>query len=172
MTKKEVKLFNEGLEEFPVSTIILENTTLLLWILAGSYLCYVFMPIIAYTYLAYGLSMVLVIMRILVCKNCYYHGKKCHTGWGKLSALYTKKGKIEKFGCGAGGAVIPVFYGSMALLPLILAVIVLINNFSIATLITLLVFLPIVYLSSTGFRKKACVQCKMKEICPGSLDKK
>lgn len=172
MTKNESKLFNAGLEQFPLSTIVLENTILLLWILTGSYLCYAFMPVVGYAYLTYGFSMVLVIMRIMVCKNCYYHGKRCHTGWGKLSALYTKKGEITKFGCGAGGAIIPVFYGSMALLPLVLAIIELISNFSITTLITLLAFLPIVYLSSAGMRKKACVQCKMKEICPGSLDKK
>ncbi len=171
MSKEESKLFDGGLEEYPISTVIIENTLMLLWLLIGSYLCGTISPLTGWIYLGFGLSMVLVVMRILVCGNCYYHGKICHTGWGKLSALYCKQGDIRQFGCGAGGAIVPGFYGSMALLPVVLGIISLVQSFSILNLAIMLSFIVIVILSSHTFRKKACVQCKMKDICPGSLDK-
>lgn len=171
MTKPTPKLFEEGLEIFPLKTMVAENILFLFWILLGSYLCASLSKVVGWAYLIYGSSMLIVFMRILVCKNCYYHGKWCHSGWGKLSALYCKQGEITRFGCGAGGAIIPIFYGSMALIPIILAVITLIKSFSILILGILVLFIPVVALSSTILRKKVCVQCKMKNLCPGSLGK-
>lgn len=171
MTKPTARLFEEGLENFSLKTVVTENILFLFWILLGSYLCATLSKVVGWTYMIYGFSMVIVFMRILVCKNCYYHGKWCHSGWGKLSALYCKQGEITRFGCGAGGAIIPIFYGSMALIPIILAVITLIKSFSLLILGILVLFIPVVALSSTILRKKACVQCKMKNLCPGSLDK-
>lgn len=168
---KKVNLFDAGLERYPLSTVILENTLILIWILSGGYLCKIILPAIGMIYLVYGFSMVYVIMRIVVCRNCYYHDKVCHTAWGKLSALYTKQGEITRFGCGFSGKMIPIFYASMVIIPLITGVISLVKYFSFVDLGILLLFITVSILSSVTFRKKACVKCKMKEICPGSLGK-
>jgi hypothetical protein len=133
------KLFNNGFEKYPITTVLLENSLMLIWILTGAYLCALISPTVGWVYLAFGLSMVLVIMRILVCRNCYYYSKRCHTGWGKLSAMYCKPGNISRFGCGAAGAVIPIFYSSMALIPLILGIISFVKSFTSIALIILLV---------------------------------
>ncbi len=168
MTKEKKELFQEGREEFPVSTMVVENLFIFLWMTLGAFLCWQFEPLVGWIYLAFGFTMVLVVMRILVCKNCYYHGKRCHTGWGKLSALYCEQGEVERFGCGAGGAIVPMFYGSMALLPLVLGTITTVKAFTLIKIIQLAVFLFIVVMSSFTLRKKACAVCKMKNICPGS----
>jgi hypothetical protein len=168
MTKQKKQLNPQGLETYPLKTILTENIFMLLWITIGTYLIWTFKPTIAWAYLAFTLTMVLFIMRILVCKNCYYHGKFCHTGWGKLSALYCKQGKIEHFGCGFSGAIIPIFYGSIALLPLILGITTLIKAFSIVNLIVIVGFVVVVVMSSYTLRKKACGVCKMRDLCPGA----
>ena len=171
MTKKEIELFQNGLDEYPISTVIIENLFIFLWIAAGTFLCWVFVPVIGWIYLGFGLMMVLFVMRILVCKNCYYHGKRCHTGWGKLSAIYCEQGELNHFCCGIGGAIVPLFYGSMALLPLILAVLSMVKAFSLITMFTTMVFIFIVVTGSFTFRKKACVVCKMRIMCPGYAEK-
>jgi hypothetical protein len=171
IANKEVNLFNSGLEEYPFSTVIIENTLILIWILTGAYLCYSLFPVIGWIYLIFGFSMVLVIMRILVCRNCYYYGKMCHTGWGKLSALYCKQGEITHFGCGLAGKMIPIFYGSMTIIPIIIGIISLVISFSLILLIALLIFITVAILSSITLRKKACEKCKMKMICKGSMAK-
>jgi hypothetical protein len=112
--------------------------------------------------------MVLYVMRILVCRNCFYYNKRCHTGWGKLSAIYCQQGELNDFGRGIGGAIIPIFYGLMALVPFVLAVISMIQHFSIIIMSLAIVFLFIVVMSSVVLRKKSCVTCQMKHICPGS----
>ncbi len=171
ITNKKVKLFDDGQERYSLLTVIVENTLILTWILTGGYLCKTLFPIIGLIYLIYGFSMVLVVMRILVCRNCYYYGKLCHTGWGKLSSLYCKQGEITRFGCGFSGKIIPIFYASMTFIPLIMGIISIAMKFSIFNLIILLIFFATAFLSSFSIRKKACVKCKMKEICQGSLDK-
>jgi len=171
VTKEEKKLFHEGLEEYSISTVFIENLFMFLWIAVGTFLCWIFIPLIAYIYLAFGLIMVLYVMRMLVCKNCYYYDKHCHTGWGKLSAVYCRQGEMNDFGRGISGAIIPIFYGLMALLPLILGGISIVQIFSLIKIGMAIVFLFLVVMSSVTLRKKSCIICKMKNICPGCAAK-
>lgn len=166
-----VKLFQEGRENFNWQTILIENALIILWILTGAYLCKTISVTLGLVYLSFGVLMVFFVMRVIVCKNCYYHGKFCHTGWGKLSALYCKQGEISQFGCGASGKLTPIFYASMTLVPVIIGGVSLVKKFALIKMGVFVVFLAVSILSSYIFRKKACVQCKMRGLCPGSLAK-
>jgi len=167
----EKELYQDGFEEYPKSTVFIENIFMFLWIIFGSYLCWTFMPLIGWIYLGFGFVMVLFIMRILVCKNCYYHGERCHTGWGKLSAVYCKMGDLRQFGRGLSGIIVPIFYTSLALIPLILGAISLVREFSIIKICIFMTYLLISMTSSFIQRKKSCSKCKMKDICPGTAAK-
>ncbi len=169
---KNDNLYSEGLEQFPLKTVVTENGLYLLWFALGAYLCWRFMPVIGFVYLGFGVLMSGYIMRIIVCGNCYYYGKGCHTGWGKLSAMFCKKGDIENFGAGISGVVIPFFYGSMALVPVVFSVIVNIRSFSAVLTALTVVFVFVVYMSAYKFRTAACSVCKMKYVCPGSNEQK
>ena len=171
MVEEKKEIFEQGLDEYPMSIVIIENLFIFLWLVVGTILCRAFSQLAGWLYLAFGLIMVLVVMRILVCKNCYYHGKQCHTGWGKLSAVYCKQGELNRFGCGIDGVTPPIFYGLMALAPLIFGIISMVQSFLISTMIVLIIFLLIVVISSFVLRKKACAICKMKNLCPGSAAK-
>lgn len=165
------ELYVKGLESYPASTVILENALMFIWLLTGSYLCYTISEIFGWAYLGFSFSMVFVVMRIVVCRNCYYHGKVCHTGWGKLSALYAKQGEITRFGCGFSGKLIPVFYGSIFLIPLVLGILNAVPNFNLIDFSVLFLFATSAVLSSFTLRKKSCSVCKMKNICPGAASK-
>ncbi|MBU1535442.1 hypothetical protein KKF84_08975 [Myxococcota bacterium] len=171
MVQKKKELYHEGLEEYPRATVFIENLLFVLWLGVGAFLCWTFLPLIAWIYLGFGVTMMLFVMRIAVCKNCYYHNKRCHTGWGKLSALYCRHGEITNFCRGVAGALIPAFYGSIALVPMVLGVIAMVKQFSVVKLSAFIVFLFIITMSSVILRKKSCDTCKMKLICPGSATK-
>jgi len=110
------KLYENGLEEHPKSIAVIGNLIMLLWISLGTVACWFFNPIVAGVYLAFAVVMVFIVLRKLVCTNCYYYGKWCPIGWGKLSALFFRKGSIEKFSTGIGVKLAPLTYGLLTLI--------------------------------------------------------
>lgn len=164
-------LFHEGTDRYPISTVIFENILIVTWFVTGHLLLKPFSEQGSWLYLGFGFIMAYIVMRIIICKHCYYYGKRCHTGWGKISALLTSKGETKRFGCGAAGKSIPMFYALMTIIPLIFGIIKLVKSFDFSVLIVFGIFLTSVILSSVPVRKSACKKCKMKEICPGSLSK-
>ena len=93
---EELKIYEKGLEEYPKGRMILGNIIMLLWIALGTIACWYFYSLVAWVYLVFALIMVYVVLRKLVCTNCYYHDKWCGLGWGKLSALIVQEGKEKR----------------------------------------------------------------------------
>ncbi|MCJ7745944.1 MAG: hypothetical protein MUP40_06630 [Actinobacteria bacterium] len=166
-----VDICEEGLEEYPKVGILLGNLVMVVWIALGTIACYFFNHIVAWVYLGVAVTMVFVVLRRLICTNCYYYGRWCPTGWGKLSALLFKKGDIEKFGESLGLKLAPATYGLLTLTPLVLGTISAVQHFSAMKPVVLAAILIIGFYSGYIGRKKACAQCKMKLCCPGSVAK-
>ncbi len=82
-----------------------------------------------------------------------------------------KKGDINEFSTSTGLKVAPITYGLLSLIPLILITISVIQDFTIFKIIVLLLLLLISFYSGAINRKKACSNCKMRIICPGSAVK-
>lgn len=167
----EIKLFEDGNEEFSKFIIILGNILMLLWIALGTISCWFLSPLIALLYMLFALIMIFVVLRKMVCANCYYYGKWCAMGWGKLSAIFFRKGDVDKFSSSIGIKLAPVTYGLLTLIPLILIVISLVRGFSIFKVVLLILLLFISFYSGSINRKKTCAKCKMRIICPGSAVK-
>jgi len=73
-----------------------------------------FNPIVAWTYLGFVVLMVGIVLKKLVCANCYtvtIMERWCYLGWGKLSALLFRKGEMEKFSSSPGMKFAPFTYG-------------------------------------------------------------
>ena len=102
------------------------------------------------------------------CTNCYYYGKTCAFGKGKISSIFFKKGDLNKF-CKmqiTWKDLIPDFL--VSLIPIIVGIIVLIIDFSWLILV-LIILLVILTSFGNGFVRGqlACKYCKQKEIgCP------
>lgn len=169
--KNEVKLFEKGIERGSMADVIVNNLMMLLWVGLGTAACRFLYPPAAWAYLIFAVLMVYVILRKLVCTKCFYYGKCCHSGWGKLSALFFKKGNMEKFSGVVVKILPPLTYGLLLIVPLVSIVISMIRSFSITKLIVLILLLLVSSYSGAIGRKKSCERCKMKYICPGSAAK-
>jgi len=170
MAKKgKVAIYEQGLEQHPKATITLANVAMAIWIASGAAACWFLHPIIAWVYLAVAPITVGVVLRKLVCTNCYYYGKWCGTGWGKLAALFFKEGEMERFGKSTGVKLAPAVYGLLSLIPLVLIVVSIVQEFSVAKIIVLAVLLLVSVYSAFLSRRKGCTNCKMKLACPGSV---
>lgn len=167
----EINLNNNGLEEYPWSVVIMENLEIAVWIFLGTFLIAGLSEKLGIVYLSTALLMILVIMRKLLCTRCYYYGKRCHVGWGKISAAFFKQGDISEFSACAGSKIAPVFFGLLALVPILSGAIVMFKNPSLTNGIALFLLLAAVIHSSVFSRKKSCGQCKMNLVCPASAAK-
>ena len=166
--KTEIKIYKQGLEEYTKVGIFLGNLLMLLWIALGTIGCWFLFPLAAWIYLAFAIIMVGIMLRKLLCINCYYYNKWCCMGWGKLSALLFKKGNIEKFNTSIRQKLAPITYGILTLLPLVLIVISIIQKFAVSKIVVLLLLLLITFYSGAIRRKKTCSKCKMRLMCKGS----
>ena len=164
---EEVKFYKQGLKEYPKSSIFMGNFLMMAWIALGTIACWFFYPLIALIYLAFAVTMVGVVLRKLLCTNCYYYDKWCCMGWGKLSALLFKKGDIKQFNISIGQKLAPLTYGLLTIIPLILIVISIFQEFSISKIVVLIFLLLISFYSGAINRKKTCAKCKMRLICKG-----
>ncbi len=169
--KPEKGIFEHGLEEYPRRTIIFGNVLMILWIALGTIACWLFYPLAAWIYLAFAIIMVGIVLRKMVCTNCYYFGKYCHLGWGKFSALLFKKGTVEEFEKSIGLKLAPPTYGLLSLIPIVLIIISIVQELTVFKISVLLLLLLVSFYSSTIGRKKACTACRMKLICPGCAAK-
>ena len=165
--QEEIKIYEQGKEEYSRTGIFFGNFIMLLWIAAGTIGCWYLSPLAAWIYLAFAIIMVGIVLRKIVCTNCYYYDKWCCFGWGKLSALLFKKGKIEDFSKSLGIKVAPITYGLLTLIPLVLIIISLFQEFTVLKIVVLVFLLLISFYSGTISRKKICAICKMRLICPG-----
>ena len=164
-----MKLYEQGLEKHPLKTVVLSNLAMIIWIALGTLSCWFLYPLAAWIYLALALIMVGFVLRKIVCTNCYYYGKWCSTGWGKLSALLFKEGEMEKFSKSIGVRIAPLVYGLMSLVPAILLIVSLVREFTVPKIIILACLLLITVYSAFISRRKGCANCKMKLVCPGSV---
>ena len=168
---QEVKLNEQGLEQYAMSRVILGNLLIILWIVVGTVAVWFFSPVVATVYLIVAVIVVYFILRKLVCTNCHYYDKWCSMGWGKLAAVLFKQGKIEEFNESIGIRLAPIVYGLLTIFPLIVVLVSLIAEidfYKIAVLVILLVFSV---MSGSISRKSACASCKMNTTCKGSAVK-
>jgi hypothetical protein len=102
------------------------------------------------------------------CVNCYYYGKYCAFGKGKISSLFFKKGTPKAFLKRkiSWKDILPDFL--VSIIPLIAGIVLLILNFNWLLLI-LIVLLAILTSAGNSFVRGslACKFCKQREIgCP------
>ena len=172
--KAEVKIYEQGCEQFGLGSIIFGNMAMLAWIGLGTACCWFFhnfYHIAAWVYLVVALLMVFVILRRIVCVNCYYYGKRCPIGWGKLTALMFKQGSMDKFATSPGVKLAPMTYGLLSLIPMGFVIAAMVQDFQVAQPIVLVLLVTISAYSGAASRKKSCMNCKMRLICPGAAVK-
>lgn len=154
-------------ENYPCSTILKSSLVSITIYLIGAYIIYQLGIVWLLLYLLCIIAFEIRLMK-KSCANCYYYGKYCAFGKGKLSSLIVKKGNPEAFRNRkiTWKSVLPDFL--ISLVPAIAGIALLISRFSWLTLL-LVVLLLILAFAGNGFVRSslACKYCKQRELgCP------
>ena len=158
---------SKSYEDFPLWIPFIAIFVSLIGYSIGAIILSVFGIIFSILYLIYCLGAeLLVILRS--CKDCWYYGRICGLGKGKIAPLFVKKGDTEKFADRDISMIhmIPDFM--VVIIPLVGGVILLIRDFSIVILF-LMIILAVLFFGGTVFIRGnfACKYCKQKDIgCP------
>jgi small-conductance mechanosensitive channel len=157
-------------DNYPIWIVILITILMLLVYVAGAYIMFVLNLITGILYVIYILLLEFFLYKE-ACPHCYYYGKLCAFGKGKLAKIFYKKGDPKKF-CKRElkfKDLIPQLL--VVLIPLIVGIALLISRgFNLSILIALIypifswfVLNPIIY------GKLACPHCKQGSICCPAL---
>ena len=156
-------------ENYPVRTMILSNLVSLTVYLLGFLIILRLGLVFSLLFLGYVLALEYRLLRYH-CPNCYYWGKNCAFGKGKLSSLFFKKGDPAKF------CVREMTWKDMipdmllTLIPLIIGIVLLILHFDLIMLAAVL-FLVLLTTSGNGYIRGtlACRYCKQRASgCPAA----
>jgi hypothetical protein len=158
---------NKTVDVFPLGWVLFCAAVNIAIYVIGAYLIAPLGKITVVLYLLYCLWMEI---RVLItgCRDCYYYGKWCALGRGKICALFFRKGSPERFKMKliTWKNIIPDFL--VSLIPLIIGVYYLITGFTWLRLVFILALIIIAF-PVTGFVRGsiACKFCRQKEIgCP------
>jgi hypothetical protein len=163
MKKTKIKTY----ENFPAGMVFLAVVQSILIYALGAYILFQFSVWVMVLFLVYCLLIEFKVLKHS-CVNCYYYGKFCGLGRGKICSLFFKKGNPKNF-CKrqiSWKDLIPDFL--VSIIPLIAGIILLIMGFKWHILIILILLLILAF-PGTGFIRGnfACKYCKQREIaCP------
>ncbi len=154
-------------ESYPASTVLLSNALSLGIYVIGAV---ILAGLGAWAVVLYVAYCVWIEFRILTkgCVNCYYYGKSCGLGKGKLCALLFKRGDPAKF---ANSVVswrdlVPDFL--VSLVPLAVAVVLLARDFSYTLAVLVIALVGLTFPGNAVVRScLLCKFCKQRELgCP------
>jgi CBS domain-containing protein len=140
------------------------------WLVAGFILWFFYQPA-GLPVFTVAWALLVVVVQVLLkkhnCSGCWYFNKRCHLGWGKLSALMFKadSGNMKT------GMVLSLFYIIPPPVIFISAVVVGLaggRGLYFWAAVALYVFLN---LTAFPVRIKSCRACVMRSVCPGSAAK-
>ncbi len=153
-------------ENYPPSTIFISNLLNLSIYAIGFYILFQLGLVYSLLYLVYLLFLEIKLLG-RSCVHCYYFGKNCAFGKGKLASLFFRKNKKKLIECKIGWKDLILDF-LVSLIPAITGIFLLIKKFNGINLL-LIIILFILTSSGNGFVRKnlACKYCKQREFgCP------
>ena len=154
-------------ENYPLRIVVLSNLfNFSIWII-GAYVLLGIGILISILFLVYCIIMEL---RVLTksCVNCYYYGKVCFTGKGKICSLIFKKGESNRFISGkiTWKDILPDMM--VFIFPILGGIVLLMISFSIVIVLLLILLLLMSTIGNAVVRGSlACKYCRQREIgCP------
>lgn len=155
----------QAFEKYPFSTNLIINLVNLIVYAAGFYLIFQLGLIWALLYVIYILALEFSVMK-MGCSCCYYYGKCCAFGRGKIAKILVKQKPAQNF-CSRKVTwknLLPNVL--VTLIPVGVGVFLLISNFN--WLILILTLIPILNWtigSQLIYGKLVCLHCKQGRIC-------
>lgn len=154
------------LENYPIKIVCISATFTIFSYLLGTIVIYVLHPILGFIFLLLAVSTIIISMK-LRCTHCYYLGKYCNFGLGKLTAILFKEGESEEFR--NTRKVVPtamLSFGTM-LLPVITGIGLIVIDFSLINIGLLLVYILFGIMPNFFVRGNFCEKCMQGHLgCP------
>ncbi len=154
-------------QNFPIRIVILCNLLPFLIYAIGAAILAGFSMWVSLGYLLFCLWLEYRVLKYS-CVNCYYYGKVCGSGKGKLCSLLFNPGDPQAFAQKeiSWTEVIPDFL--VSLIPLVGGVILLILNFNWFTVVLLILLLALTFGGNAVIRGAfMCKHCRQRELgCP------
>jgi len=151
-------------ESYPFWIVLLSNIVSIVIYAAGAVVLYKIGWIWLILYILYIMGLEIRLLR-RSCVNCYYYGKACAFGKGKLGSLFFKKGDTNRFKKDkiTWKDIAPDFM--VSLIPVVAGVILLVIDFNWLLLSMILVVIIFSSLGNGLIRSSlACKYCKQREI--------
>lgn len=157
---------NHCYENYPLKIVVLSNLLSISIYITGAFIIYQIGWLYSTLYLIYCLILEIRILKTS-CVNCYYYGKTCGFGKGRLSALFFKKGDPSKFTQKElkWKDMIPDML--VFIVPTLAGIFLLLSNFSWLIMALILVLLTLSLFGNALIRGLTCNKCKQKDLgCP------
>ena len=154
-------------ENYPAGSVILANLLQIAIYVIGAVIISRLGLVSLGTYILYIVWLEIRLLR-RSCVNCYYYGKYCAFGKGKLCSLFFKKGNPKKFWKDniTWKDILPDFL--VSIIPMVVGIVLMIISFN-WSLLVLVVLLFLLSSVGTGLVRSslACKHCKQRELgCP------
>ena len=121
------------LESYPLRIVCVSASLTIISYLAGAFVLYFFNPIMSGFYLMLA-AVTLVISMKLRCTHCYYLGKYCNFGLGRLASYFFVKGDPREFRDPKKVGLTATFSFGTMLLPVFIGVLMLVKDMNLFTL--------------------------------------
>lgn len=150
-------------ENYPKPIIIIRWLILVTAFVLGIYVLFEIHYTFAIIYVIYSVVALTLILPLSRCASCFYHGKLCNTGWGKIAAYLFKKGDESRYVDYYNYA---TFLHLLWLVPLLVALLQLVRRRDIFVLSIFVLYLLILFIEKVVLKKLCCRRCHQKEFCP------
>jgi hypothetical protein len=150
-------------DPYPKYVIIIRWIILTVAFALGIYILLGIKDVLGVLYVVYSLIALTLILPLSRCASCFYHGKVCNTGWGKVAAYLFPKGDESKFVAHYSYA---IFLHLLWLIPLLASFFQFVRKRDLLALIIFFSYLFILLVERVTLKKLACTRCHQREFCP------
>jgi hypothetical protein len=156
-------------ETYPKGVIFARWIILTLAFILGVFILSQIKPALGIIYALYALYALTLVLPLSRCVNCFYYGRACNTGWGKVAAYLYGKGDESRYAEHYNYA---IFLHLLWVIPLLASFFKLIMEKSLFFLMFFLVYTLVLWIEKVGLKKLACRRCHQREFCPALPFKK
>ena len=151
-------------DTYPWALIILRWIISGLIFALGFYIFNNFNQMAAIIYSIYAVLGIVVILPLSKCRNCYWYGKRCQIGWGKVAYFLFPKGKEEDFHLSLHFTLLltPIW-----VLPSLLALLKLFTQRNLHWLIIFALIFILPFMKRWTRKGLACRRCLHRRLCNG-----
>jgi hypothetical protein len=150
-------------ETYPKHVVVLRWIVLGAAFALGIYILTDIKHVLGIAYVIYSIIALTFILPLSRCAHCFYHGKLCNTGWGKVAAYLVAKGDESKYVKYYNYA---IFLHLLWIIPLLASFVQLIRERDLKSSIIFLAYLFVLLVEKIFLKKLGCIRCRLREICP------